>query len=397
MALLFLLIHQPCVADDAGDLKKAAAGIDPETANVAVNVLSEVGSPFSQGKADFTSLAAMEGTLYVAFQDGANGNKITVKRHSPKPFSREEWQAVGEEGFSEGVASFIHLACDGITPYVAYLDKAEGPNIIVKKYDGKKWKAVGKTDFKTQDFDLAFDGGAPYLAYGESDGGKSAMFDGKNWVPAFGGVFQDGKVDNISLAFDPKGHMPWVAFSNEADHGRLTVKSYPGKWVVIGHEGISAGSASATKLVFEPTAVYVAFSDYVDKPDYHDENGNWWQGVDRVMSADVGPDGLAWADVGPPLPRGYGVFSLAFRSGQPYLAHMDRSNKTKVLTAVSADGNWTSLNPMGFTSGLAFCISMVYDEKADDFFLAYSDQSGNGKGKVFFIDPKEYAPLKGSH
>ena len=86
------------------------------------------------------------------------------------------WVAVGKVGFSAGIAQDLSIAIDGNgTPYVAYMDKANGFKATVKKYNGSNWITVGTVGFSAADASntsIAIDGnGIPYVAY--MDNGNS--------------------------------------------------------------------------------------------------------------------------------------------------------------------------------------------------------------------------------
>lgn len=391
---LLLPLAKPCLAEDSEKI---------ETIKAVIQAVESVGPPFSKGGAGFINFAEKNGMLYVAFQDKANGNKVTVKRRKAVLGPSDDWQALGVEGFSPGQASYVHFAFNGKTPFVAYLDEADPKNetTIVMKFNGKKWVVVGKTGVGiTPDFDFACANGTPYLAYAVyGQGGQIVMFDGKNWVPAFNGTFHSGTIAHLSLAFNPTDNTPWVAFSDNAMGYRLTVKEYiGGKWTVVDHEGISTGIASGTRLVFDKEMPYVAFNDY----DTTKQDGN---GEDKVLGLDedkIAFGALNWMEMGNPLPTMSMGPALAFRSGQAYLAYLDRSSvKTKVVKLEGGTGanggSWTNLSEMGYSRGGVMDASMIYDEKQDNFFLAYCDEMDQMKGKVVWIDPKSYQPLNASH
>ena len=61
--------------------------------------------------------------------DLANDYKATVMK-----YSGGSWQTVGTAGFSESMAGGVHLAIDSAgTPYVAFIDQANGGKITVMK------------------------------------------------------------------------------------------------------------------------------------------------------------------------------------------------------------------------------------------------------------------------
>uniref|UniRef100_UPI0025BED8A4 hypothetical protein n=1 Tax=Ignavibacterium sp. TaxID=2651167 RepID=UPI0025BED8A4 len=52
----------------------------------------------------------------------------------------QQWWNVGTAGFSAGEASYISIAIDGSgTPYVAYRDGRDSSKATVKKYNGSSW------------------------------------------------------------------------------------------------------------------------------------------------------------------------------------------------------------------------------------------------------------------
>ena len=72
---------------------------------------------FSSGSATYTFIALdNSGTPYLAYSDGANNNKATVKKYIDTG-----WTTVGNEGFSAGGVSYVSLAIDKYgTPYAAF-------------------------------------------------------------------------------------------------------------------------------------------------------------------------------------------------------------------------------------------------------------------------------------
>ncbi|XOF34621.1 MAG: hypothetical protein ACL93V_04845 [Candidatus Electrothrix sp. YB6] len=59
-----------------------------------------------------------------------------------------EWQQVGAAGFSSDEIWFPSLALAGdSTPYVAYEDNANGGRISMMRFDGTNWVQVGEAGF----------------------------------------------------------------------------------------------------------------------------------------------------------------------------------------------------------------------------------------------------------
>jgi hypothetical protein len=74
---------------------------------------------FSSGAVAYTNLAIDSNNVpYVAYYDGANSDKATVKK-----YNGTNWETVGSLGFSSGMASYISFVIDDNNiPYVSYMD-----------------------------------------------------------------------------------------------------------------------------------------------------------------------------------------------------------------------------------------------------------------------------------
>jgi len=70
-----------------------------------------------------------DGTPYVAYEDGANGGKVTVMM-----YNGTSWTNVGNAGFSAGTVSSLSLSVSNGVPYVCYLDHANGDKVNVMKF-----------------------------------------------------------------------------------------------------------------------------------------------------------------------------------------------------------------------------------------------------------------------
>jgi len=79
-----------------------------------------------------TSISPPKGKVYVAFRDGNNGGKVTLKACD---IDSPVWETVGGGPASAGAAEYINLIVLNNVPYIAYKDHANGGKITVRKYE----------------------------------------------------------------------------------------------------------------------------------------------------------------------------------------------------------------------------------------------------------------------
>lgn len=109
---LSLLLNQ-------GDIYLAYGGVNSEKGVVKYNGSGwdNVGGTIATGGVFFPSLAMDNGTLYLAYADYSNSQKVTVKKCNDT-----SWENVGTPLFSYGDGYFVSLQIDNGVPYVAYRD-----------------------------------------------------------------------------------------------------------------------------------------------------------------------------------------------------------------------------------------------------------------------------------
>ena len=344
---------------------------------------------FSPGTVALTSLALdQNGTPYVAFADGTNGNKVTVMR-----YDGSTWVAVGSPGFSAGQENYISLALDQSgTPYVAYMDVANSSKATVMKYNGSAWVAVGSPGFSADIAgytSLALDGsGTPYVAYEDySLGGKATVmkYNGSAWVAVGSAGFSAGDASFTSLALNSSG-TPYVAYRDFANSNKATVMRYDGSaWVAVGSTGFSAGVASFTSLALDGNGVpYVAYRDLANSSKA------------TVMRY----DGSAWVAVGS---AGFSagsvqVTSLAInQNGTPYVAYVDTGNGSKATVMKYNGSAWVAVGSAGFSAGQVDVTSLALTYNGTPY-VAYVDAANGGKATLmqFVPDATPPAPVAGT-
>lgn len=275
------------------------------------------------GVTQYQSLAFLNGTPYVAFNDFAYGDKCRVMKFNDLT---NNWENVGAPGFSFGIANWIRLIFIGSTPYIAYTDHGYGEKCRVMKFNDltNTWDDVGPpTGFSAGVafyLSLAFEGNTPYLAYrDETVLGKCVVrkFDGISSWSYVGNPngFSGATANYISLAFNAGA--PYVAFQDQANGGNCTVMSFDiptTTWLNVGSAGFSPGGAEYQSLAFNGNTPYVAYRD--------DANGFG----STVMKFDAPT--ATWVNVGNPgFSAGQAVYgNIAFDGNTPYVAFTDIFN-----------------------------------------------------------------------
>ncbi|MFC5469009.1 S-layer homology domain-containing protein [Cohnella suwonensis] len=314
---------------------------------------------FSAGNASYTSSFVYDGTPYVAYKDGANRGRVTVKKYES---GSDSWVTVGSSGFSAGQASETSLFVYNGIPYVAYKDGGNSSRATVMKYDGSNWVTVGSAGFSTgtaSSTSLYVYNGTPYVAY--MDGGNSSRaavkkYDGSNWVTVGSDGFSSGGSSYTTL-FVYNG-TPYVAYTDAGYGYRTTVKKYNGSdWETVGGEGFTTGATWSPSLYVYDGTPYVAYSD----------GGNSWKA--EVMKY----DGSSWVNVGD---AGFSAgtangTSLYVYDGNPYVAYSDGGNSWKA-TVMKYDGSsWATVGSAGFSEDEAAVESLYVYEGIP--YVAYED------------------------
>lgn len=339
---------------------------------------SIVGSPgFSSGTADSLSLVfSPDGTPFVSYVDGGNGNKVTVMK-----YSNGAWSTLGNVGFSSGTSDSLSLVFspDG-TPFVAYVDGGNGNKVTVMKYSDSTWSTVGSAGFSpcsVTNSSLAFaPDGTPFVAYQENGNGSKASvmkYSDGVWSIVGNAGFSTGGASFISLAFAPTG-IPYVAYRDSGAGGKMTVMMYDGAWSIVGNAGIANTAPFDNALVFSPDGFpYVAYANY---------NGDIINGTGynplMVMYGEGG-----WSEVsssGLSTSSGNKI-SLAFSpDSTPYLAYVDFSNNRHGTVMKYDSGTWGVVANANLPTSTSK-ISLAFAPDGTPY-VAYADGYYNEKSTV---------------
>jgi len=223
------------------------------------------GAGFSAGKVYDPSIAFdSNDTPYVAYQDYANGSKLTVMS-----FNGSEWVVVGSAAFSDDIMRYPDIKLDANDiPYVAF---AQGISYIanVMKYEDNNWTTVGSSNFsagKVYDVRLVFDSAnSPYVVYRDvvNDNKATVMrYDGSDWSALGGAGFSGATAYTTEMVFDSQD-TPYVVFADGANDDKTTVMKFDGSsWVNVGEAGFSAGYVDNTAIAIDGNdTIYVVYLD----------------------------------------------------------------------------------------------------------------------------------------
>jgi hypothetical protein len=333
------------------------------TNNSYSQIWNYVGSPsFSEGSIDNPSLAINNGTPYLAYTDGSNGNKATVKK-----FDGANWVTVGNAGFSAGAAGYVKLVFNGNTPYVAFTDGGNGTRARLMKFDGVNWVTVGAAGIsagQAWSATLAFEGNTPYVGYLDVANGYKATikkFDGTNWVLVGPQAFSFGIPAFMSIAF--VGSTPYVAYRDQDLSFMVVAKKFDGaNWVTVGPEsGVSGGNTNYCDLVVHNGVPYIAYRESTSFATVKKFDGANW--------VPVGKAGFS--------PGVMNACSFVFEGNTPYLAF---TNGLANPTVMKFDGtNWVLVGKQGFSTATSFFISLAFNGTTP--YVAYME-GGNGGNKA---------------
>jgi hypothetical protein len=287
---------------------------------------------FTDGTIDYPSMAfAPSMELYVAYQDGANANRITVMLSNGG-----SWSVAGNKGFSDGIASYTSLAFNASNcPCVAYNDGTYGNKAIVRWYNYSNWSNYyGLTNGITNGYAtyitlLRKPGGNLFISYADDTTSPAAnaacvreYTSGWNDVGLFG--FSDGYASFIRLAFDPVSGNPCVGYQDGGHFDKATVMGYAGgAWTAVGGApGVSAGVAAHVSLAVNSSGTpYIAYRDIAKG--------------DKATVLKYA-DGV-WSSVGQPgFTQPVDGIYMAFNStGDPFIAYRNLVNqRVNVMTFI---------------------------------------------------------------
>jgi hypothetical protein len=347
---------------------------------------------FTTGTADSIQMKVnSSGVVIVAFKDGNQGGKLSVKQ-----FVNGAWSDVGSPGISAGTADHIALSLINNEIYVAYSDGANSGKATVSRWDGTAWSIAGNAAFTP--------GTASYIQmvwfqpYGLGRPGLQKPLSG--YI-----MFSDGANGNklsIWNCTSPTG--TWAALYTGVTSGAITQ--------LYGWYGGGTNPNDSSYVAYD--AYYINASGYLTRRQYSTQMGNSFDtetvlipsvqvnylsvnyvngraafytytktssGKASLKSYDGTTDSLIGTEDFSP---GSASFNRVFSGANIYLAFSDGANSGK-LSVYWKNGNALELyGTAGFTDGAVSAISITENNGVP--FIAFQDVGNSSKLSVYKYD-----------
>ncbi len=334
------------------------------------------------------SISQSQGTPYVAYQDGENGGRATVKK-----YDGNSWITVGKVGFSDKKIHTICIALSNGIPFVAYRDADEVRRIHVMEFNGSEWAAVGGLDVtggrenEHRCLSLAVYDGMPIIAFAVHDGKSDTLYndkgekitinatnylegwvlkyDGQEWI-AFDQLFRDDdyrySLTKSSLAVS--NGSPMVAFSEGKKYSAAVYIHNGSGWESLGGQLFRPSTWCVPTLALHNDTPYVTCHSYLNT-------------VLKYAAQE-------WADIGivgtmresDEAPFILGFPSLSISDGTPYVAFQNREDRIQVKKYDGSDWVTVGVNSLRKGTHPTFCT--VHDT----LYLAYIPELSSDKLKV---------------
>jgi hypothetical protein len=322
----------------------------------------------SAGGASYTSLTFTGSTVYVAYRDNANGSQLTVMK-----YNGTSWTQVGASLTGGGLATYPSLAIINSTLYVAFNDSSAG--VMVFSFNGSSWVQVGTVISATTGSNvcLAAAGNTPYVAYMDDNASEAiaaASYNGASWVSlAATGLTAPSYSGGQPLRLAILSTTPYVAYSDSANSGKLSVMKYNGSsWSAVGTAGFSPGAVgSISPIVFSGATPYVAYQDQANtyKPTLMSFNGTSWAAVGAADFTSAFTNNVGLAMVG----------------STPYVSFTDgfspNSNQANVWSYNGS--SWAQKGTANFTNSINYNNNLCVGVDGSGVpYVAYED-SGNSE------------------
>ena len=299
-----------------------------------------VTSPLSTGSAYYLKMALHDDTIFIAFTDKGNGEKVNVMK-----YANNAWVRVGQANFSPGKAVNLQFDISNGTPWVAFMDAVNGNKATVMRYSGGSWSTVGSagmTKYMASHLALDVVGGTAYLAYSDAEFNDKATVvksDGGAWTVVGTPGFTPGMTGVYSLAVS--GSTPYLAFRDYGHNYRATVMKFDGSaWVYVGEPGFTPSTHDGNNqgLAIHGGTPYLAARGVDAKATVYKFTGSDWAPTGQGALSDD---------------TGFGLSMAISNEGIPYVAFGDGTNSGRLSVMRLVDNAWVSMGKKFSSSSIS--------------------------------------------
>jgi hypothetical protein len=374
-----------------------------------------------------------DGLPYVLAQYNVNGNYVNELFH----FTGTLWSSLGVAGqcqMSGDKTADLAIAAGDI-PYVAFADGSNFSRVTVKKYTGGSWSLVGNTGVSPADaeeIEIRTDPlNGPYISCISSPYSNSNSYDypvvrhfnGTSWQTVGPDTFVVKNLSRYASFFIDTAHAPHLICFDEIKYSKVLMRKFDGtNWTICGGaEGIANtpsihirtdASPDGKKAFISVSSLNSDHSYYPSRVCRYDDSvwtvigesgpGNW-AGFLRIMAVD--PDGRPWIAVRDPATSAYQIWRFADTAwidtninlinygaaadlcfdgaGNAYFASQQDTGGILVRKHTPS-GGWTSLigSPIDNNSSVSFI--RIKTNNADTIHILYGIH-GSGSQYAFGI------------
>ena len=248
-------------------------------------------------------------------------------------------------------------------------------NFFPAKAAGGEWENVGPSAIGDNGYwpSLAFHPLTyqPYIAYRDNTNNWRATvkkFDGSSWSDVGIPGMSYASAVYTQIAFSGSGD-PYVAYRDSARSGKASVLKFNGSsWQYVGDETFSDGEAGYLRLVFNPST---------DEPylAYGDANLGGLAVVKKF-------NGTSWENVGTPgISEGPASNTLAMafnpNTNEPYLAFSDAAIFTKAVVKKFNGSAWEMVGASGFSPTSAEFIDIAFNPTTSEPYVVLTDETND--------------------
>ncbi len=314
----------------------------------------------SEAEVENIFLAADNAIPYIAFQDVAYGNHLSVMK-----FENDSWQYLGGPGISpDPIGKEACIRVNNGIPYVSFSDRARDYKTTIMKFENSVWSALGYPEFQENRF--TFHADTPAVVFETNDSLFIAKYNGSRWV--YEGSSFDTRADDFFLCY--VNNTAYVAFRDWDHNNQCSVMQYTSNgWSYVGKPGISDDYDGDMSLLGKAGLPYICYSD----ESYGDIYGK------PVVKK---YDGAKWTLIGQAGFSLGGVSYLSFDASDQYLytAFKDRANGYGVTVMQYDEGSWDYVGQPSFSDGSANYINLAVSNTL--LFVAFADKAHARKASV---------------